>query len=169
MNAFALGAGPAGQSIAEEEPVPRYVPPQKQAGAPPDAVVGSGRGGADDEPGGDADERLKLVRREGVVQERALGEPYLMREVERKALIVYKPEPPYTEAARMKNVTGVIRLRVVLSSTGRVTGIEVLKPLPNGLTESAIRVARQMRFFPAEKDGRPVSQYVLLEYNFNIY
>ena len=152
LNSLALGPSPAGERIAEEEPIPRYVPPQQ----------------SDGEPGG-SEERLKLVRREGGARERAPGEPHTMQEVGRKALIVYKPEPPYTEAARRKGVTGVVRLRVVLSSTGRVTDIEVLKSLPNGLTESAMRVARQLRFFPAEKDGRPVSQYVLLENNFNIY
>ena len=92
-----------------------------------------------------------------------------MKELEQKAVIVYKTEPPYTEEARKKGVTGVVRLRVVLSSTGQVINPEVLKSLPNGLTESALRVARHIRFFPAQKDGRPVSQYATLEYNFNIY
>jgi TonB family protein len=147
LDAFAPGESPAGERIAEDERVPRYVPPKRAAGAD----VGAG-------------ERLKLVRRE-----RAPGEPHTMQEVERKALIVYKPEPPYTEEARKNNVTGVVRLRVVLNSTGHVTDAEVLKPLSDGLTESALRVARHMRFFPAVKDGRPVSQYVMLEYNFNIY
>ena len=87
----------------------------------------------------------------------------------RRALIVYKPEPPYTEEARKKRVNGRVSLRALLSSTGRVTEIKAINPLPNGLTESAIRVARQMRFFPAEVDGQPVSQWVMLEYNFNIY
>lgn len=144
LNAFALGANPAGETINEEETVPRYEPPKKS-----------------DEESGDAGERLKLVRREGA--------PYRMQDVDRKALILYKPEPPYTEAARKKGVSGVVSLRVILSSTGRVTEVEVLKSLPNGLTESSIRVARQLRFFPAEKDGRSVPQYMLLENNFNIY
>ena len=29
--------------------------------------------------------------------------------------------------------------------------------------------ARQIRFEPAQKDGRAVSQHVVLEYDFNIY
>ena len=150
LNAFALGASPVGESIAEEESVPRYVPPKKSSG-------------------NSAEERMKLVRPEGTTPMHASDEPFTMQEVGHKALIIYKPEPPYTEAARMKEVSGVVRLRVVLSATGRVTDIEVVKSLPNGLTESAIRVARQLRFFPAEKDGRPVSQYVVLENNYNIY
>ena len=29
--------------------------------------------------------------------------------------------------------------------------------------------AKAIKFTPAQKDGRPVSQYVVFEYNFNIY
>jgi len=41
--------------------------------------------------------------------------------------------------------------------------------LPYGLTERAIAAARQIKFTPATKDGRPVSMYIQLEYNFNLY
>jgi TonB family protein len=95
--------------------------------------------------------------------------PFQQREVTRKALITFKPEPSFTEDARKNNVTGVVRLRAILSSSGAVTGISVVKGLPDGLTEKAIAAAKQIRFTPAQKDGHTVSQYVTLEYNFNIY
>ena len=95
--------------------------------------------------------------------------PFKQSEVTRKALITFKPEPGFTEEARKNNVTGVVRLRAILSSSGAVTNISVVKGLPDGLTERAISAARQIRFNPAEKDGRTVSQYIVLEYNFNIY
>lgn len=111
---------------------------------------GGGRGGGG---GGDVD----------------YNRPFNQKEVTRKALITFKPEPGFTEEARKNNVTGVVRLRAVLSSSGSVSGISVIKGLPDGLTEKAISAARQIRFNPAEKDGRTVSQYIVLEYNFNIY
>jgi TonB family protein len=95
--------------------------------------------------------------------------PFRQNEVTSKAVVVYKPAPGYTEEARRDNVTGVVRLRAVLSSKGRVTNISVVKGLPDGLTEKAIHAARYILFLPAQKDGREVSQYVILEYNFNIY
>jgi protein TonB len=95
--------------------------------------------------------------------------PFRQNEVTRKALITAKPEPGFTEEARKNNVTGVVRLRAILHSSGAVQGISVVKGLPDGLTEKAISAARQIRFTPAEKDGHAVSQYVVLEYNFNIY
>ena len=36
-------------------------------------------------------------------------------------------------------------------------------------TEKAIGAARQIRFVPARKNGQPVSMYMQLEYNFNLY
>src|SRR5215211_570375 len=94
---------------------------------------------------------------------------FKQNEVTRKAVITFKPEPGFTEDARKNNVTGVVRLRAILHASGGIQGISVVKGLPDGLTEKAISAARQIRFTPAEKDGRSVSQYVVLEYNFNIY
>lgn len=92
-----------------------------------------------------------------------------MRDVESKAIIVYRPNPPFTDAARKDNTTGVVRLRAVLTASGKVTNVSVVKSLPDGLTENAVNAARSLLFFPAVKDGRAVSQHITLEYNFNIY
>lgn len=90
-------------------------------------------------------------------------------EVTERATIISKPEPGYTDAARNHNVTGVVRLRVVLAADGRVKNALVIKRLPDGLTENAIAAARRIKFKPATVNGVPVSLYVTLEYNFNIY
>lgn len=90
-------------------------------------------------------------------------------EVTRKAVITSKPDPDYTEEARKNQVSGVVRLRVVLSASGTVTNISVVKGLPDGLTERAIAAARLIKFHPAQKDGREVSQWATIEYNFYIY
>ena len=95
--------------------------------------------------------------------------PFRQNEVTQRALITFKPEPGFTEEARRNSVTGTVRLRAILSASGEVTNITTVKGLPDGLTEKAISAARQIKFRPAQKDGRAVSQYVVLEYNFNIY
>ena len=95
--------------------------------------------------------------------------PFRQGEVTRKAVITSKPEPSFTEEARKNNVTGYVRLKMILSSSGSVQSIQVVKGLPDGLTEKAIAAARQIRFTPAQKDGRTVSQWVTVEYSFNIY
>jgi TonB family protein len=97
------------------------------------------------------------------------SKPFKSAEVTKKAVITAKPEPGFTEQARKFNVTGTVRLRAILAATGEVTNISLVKSLPHGLNEKAIVAARQIRFVPAERDGQKVSQYVTLEYNFNIY
>ena len=90
-------------------------------------------------------------------------------EVSSKARILSRPEPQYTEEARKNQVSGTVVLRAVFSASGQVTNIRTVSGLPNGLTERAMAAARQIRFAPATKDGRPVSQYIQIEYNFNLY
>lgn len=94
---------------------------------------------------------------------------YRAPEVTQRALVISKPEALYSEAARRNQIMGTVVLRVVFSMSGEVTNIRAISPLPMGLTENAIAAARRIRFRPATKNGRPVSVYVQLEYNFNIY
>jgi TonB family protein len=91
------------------------------------------------------------------------------REVTQKARILSKPEPTYTEEARRNQISGTIVLRMVLSASGQVTNISAVNGLPYGLTERAVAAASQIRFTPAMKDGRAVSQNIQIEYNFNLY
>ena len=90
-------------------------------------------------------------------------------EVEQRPRILAKPEPQYTEEARRNQMMGTVVLRVVFSSSGEVTLIRAIRTLPFGLTERAITAARRIRFVPAMRRGRPVSVYMQLEYNFNLY
>ncbi len=91
------------------------------------------------------------------------------KDVNSKARVLSKPEPQYTEEARKNQVTGTVVLRAVFTSGGQVTNIRSVSGLPYGLTERAIAAARNIKFVPATKDGRAVSMYIQLEYNFNLY
>jgi TonB family protein len=91
------------------------------------------------------------------------------KEVDAKARLMKKVEPIYTEKARQKKITGTVVLMVVFSATGEVTNIRVVSGLPHGLTERAIDAARKIKFIPAIKDGKYVSMWIQLEYNFNLY
>lgn len=93
---------------------------------------------------------------------------YSTRDGIRRAQILAKPEPGYTEAARRAGVAGVVRLRAVLGADGKVRHVLVLRRLSHGLTEKAVEAARRIRFNPATLAGQPVSQYVVLEYGFNV-
>lgn len=90
-------------------------------------------------------------------------------EVDQRARLLFKPEPQYTEEARRNQTEGTVMLRVIFSSAGAVEQIRAVRTLPFGLTEKAIAAARQIRFAPAIKGGRPVSVHMQLEYNFHLY
>lgn len=94
---------------------------------------------------------------------------FLPSEVETKPRLLTRPEPAYTEKARQQQVAGTVVLRAVLAADGKVQNVLVLRSLPYGLTEGAIKAARKIKFVPAVKDGRPVSQFIQIEYNFNLY
>ena len=94
---------------------------------------------------------------------------YPPRDVSTRPRVISKPEPQYTEQARRAQITGTVVLRVVFSSSGDVTNINAVQKLGGGLTEKAIAAAREIRFMPAMRNGHPVSMYMQLEYNFNLY
>ncbi len=86
-----------------------------------------------------------------------------------RALMVTKPTPNYSDKARAAQVSGTVALTMVLTATGEIADIKVVDGVGHGLDEEAIRVAKLIRFLPAELDGKVVSQRVRVEYNFNIY
>jgi TonB family protein len=94
---------------------------------------------------------------------------FFVPEVDTRARITHKPEPGYTEEARQNNVRGVVVLRAVLGSDGKVRHVFVIKGLPHGMSEETVAAAEGIKFTPAVREGRPVSQFVLLEYNFSMY
>jgi TonB family protein len=116
-------------------------------------------------------EQIKTMRVYGEMSGVATSERtvFSAREVTTKAVVLKRPEPLYTEEARRDQVTGTVTIRMVLAADGMVKYIFPVTRLPDGLTEAAIRAARGIKFIPATKDGRPVSMYATIQYNFNIY
>jgi protein TonB len=90
------------------------------------------------------------------------------KEVDTRAEISARPEPKYTEEARRVGVQGLVVLKVLLSAKGEIERIRVLRQLPYGLTESAIRAACRIKFKPAIKDGQAVPQWANVEYGFSL-
>lgn len=82
------------------------------------------------------------------------------------AVITSKPQPAMTEQARAAKLSGKVRLRVLLKEDGTVEVLSVIQGLPSGLTESAVAAAKQMRFKPATRAGRPAPQELTVEYTF---
>jgi TonB family protein len=90
------------------------------------------------------------------------------KEADEPVLMTKKPSPDYTREARRNGIQGFVTLRVLLAAGGSVSRVRVLKGLPAGLTENAIRAACKIQFKPATKDGRPVSTWVKVEFAFRL-
>lgn len=98
-----------------------------------------------------------------------INEPVLATsKVDTRAVITAKPKPSYTKEARRNYVQGFVTLKVLLSGSGKITRMRIVKGLPSGLTENAIRAACKMEFKPAMKDGQPVGTWVTAEYIFRL-
>ncbi len=83
-----------------------------------------------------------------------------------KPKIIHRAPARYTDEALEKAVSGRVILKAVFSAEGKVKDINVIKGLPDGLTESAIQSAKKIKFEPAIKGTKPISINVRLEYSF---
>ena len=97
------------------------------------------------------------------------AEIFTHSEIVDKVKLIAKPEPTYTQKARASQITGTVVLRAVFASDGTVKHILIVEALPGGLTERCIAAAKGIKFIPATRDGHPVSMWMQLEYNFNLY
>ena len=70
--------------------------------------------------------------------------------------IVSKPSPQYTSEARQLKVEGNVVLRVTFTAGGQVVVQSLVHGLGHGLDEEARRVAQQIRFHPATRNGQAV-------------
>lgn len=84
-------------------------------------------------------------------------------------VILSKKPAAYTDKARANGVSGTVSLMILFSSSGQVTHILVAQDLGYGLTENAVRAARQIKFEPAKENGKPISQVKMVQYSFTIY
>ena len=70
--------------------------------------------------------------------------------------VLSKPPVQYTAEARQLKVQGDVVLRVTFTAMGQVEVQGVVHSLGHGLDEEARRVAQQIRFRPATRNGQPV-------------
>jgi len=98
-----------------------------------------------------------------------ITDAYKGSEVEQKVRLISKRAADYTPQARNEQLSGTVVLKVLFTGDGRIVNIRVVEALPYGLTDQAIEAARTIKFTPARKDGKPVSVWMQLEYNFNLF
>jgi TonB family protein len=84
-------------------------------------------------------------------------------------VLVYKPEPDFSEEARKAKYQGVVTVSCVVGPDGRIRDMQIVRPLGMGLDEKALEALKNWRFEPAKKDGVPVAVKVAVEVEFHLY
>ena len=83
-------------------------------------------------------------------------------------VVTSRTEPEYPEAYRMLRITGIIILELVISETGTIDRIAVLKSLGPALDVAGIEAVKKWKFTPATRDGQPVPVLFNLTINFKL-
>jgi TonB family protein len=84
------------------------------------------------------------------------------------AEILSKPTPVYTQEARKLHIEGEVLLEVILSASGTLRVVRVVRGLGHGLDDTAAQAAEQIRFKPATRNGRPADSTVVLHIVFQL-
>lgn len=75
---------------------------------------------------------------------------------------------PYPKQAQDKGIEGAVVLQLDIDATGRVTEVAVHTPAGHGFDEAAVEAAKQFRFAPALREGKPIPARILYRYNFTL-
>jgi TonB family protein len=82
--------------------------------------------------------------------------------------VLSKPPVRYTQEARQMRVQGDVILRVTFTASGQVVVQGVVHGLGHGLDEEARRVAAQIRFRPATRNGQAVDMTTNITITFQL-
>ncbi|HYE86813.1 MAG TPA: M56 family metallopeptidase [Vicinamibacterales bacterium] len=84
--------------------------------------------------------------------------------------VVNEVKPAYTAAAMQAKIQGSVWLACVVDQNGDIAEVKVTRSLDKeyGLDDQAIAAARQWKFRPGRKDGKPVAVEITLELTFTL-
>ena len=82
--------------------------------------------------------------------------------------VISLPRPVYPEAAREQKVAGIVRVLVTVDESGNVAEAEAVSGSPL-LQDAAVAAAKQAKFEPLGRAGRPARTKTIISYNFQLY
>jgi len=84
-------------------------------------------------------------------------------------ILIYAPDPEFSDEARRAKYQGVCVVGLIVDSTGNTQHVHIVRALGMGLDEKAMEAVRQYKFKPAQFKGKNVAVEVNIEVNFRIY
>ena len=85
-----------------------------------------------------------------------------------KPELLHQVRPLYTEIARRARIEGSVILEATIDQQGLVRDVKVLKGLPMGLTEEAVKAVKQWRYSVSTLNGKPVDVLFALTVHFKL-
>jgi len=82
--------------------------------------------------------------------------------------LIHRVEPAYPEALRQGRIEGAVVLEAVVTESGEVSDLKVVRSTRPELEEPALSAVRQWRYRPATFQGRPVRVYLTITTNFRL-
>jgi len=105
----------------------------------------------------------------GITESDASNIVYFPPETDERIVLTYSPPARYSRESRLVNFVETVRLRVVLSADGEVKYPLVVEGSESPSLKPIIESALGTKFKPAVKDGRAVSQFATLEFNYSTH
>jgi len=97
------------------------------------------------------------------------GEPLRVGGDVKAPQLTNRVEPSYPEAARKARMEGVVILEAIITASGSVEDVKVLKSMNPLLDAAASRAVQQWRYRPATLNGRAVRVYLTVTVTFNLH
>lgn len=83
-------------------------------------------------------------------------------------VVIDRAEPLYNETARKARIAGTVIVEAIISKSGRVEDVKVIKGLPMGLSQEAEEAVKKWRFKPGTLNGQPVATIFNLTVTFKL-
>jgi len=88
--------------------------------------------------------------------------------VEKMPEVITQVNPVYPPDALEKDIEGKVYLKISIDVSGNPTNVEVVKSSDPIFNKSAITAAKNYKFTPALKDGKPVAVSVVIPFKFSL-
>lgn len=86
------------------------------------------------------------------------------------AMCIRCPRADYTPKASAHKIQGVVVMEAIVRGDGTIGDIQIVKPLPYGLTEAAIAAVRKWKLKPSiGPDGKPAAVREIIQVQFQLF
>jgi TonB family protein len=94
--------------------------------------------------------------------------PFRVADTTTAPRILEKPEPPYSDAARIAKHQGAVLLSLTIDTNGKTRDVRLVRSLGFDLDEAAWHTVKKWRFDPAIRQEQPVPVRANVEINFRL-